>query len=104
MIGTTVSNSSLSAATTSCGVASEANSVKPRTSQNEHGDLHLDPLLGEALGEDVLGDLAVEVGPERLAQALALGEPLHHLVEARGELAELVAGGHRDRDVEVALA
>ena len=34
MIGTITSNSPLSAATTCCGVASDANAVKSRTSQN----------------------------------------------------------------------
>ena len=69
----------------------------------EDRDLELDALLGEALAEDVLGDLAVEVGAERLADPLALGEADHHLVERRRQLAELVAGGDRDADLVVAL-
>ena len=104
MIGTITSNSRLSAATTSCRRRAGGERGEVADVAEQHRDLDLDPLLGEALGEDVLGDLLVEVGAERLADALALGEPRDHLVEAGGELAELVAGGHRDRDVVVALA
>ena len=69
-----------------------------------HRDLDLHSLLGEALGEDVLGDLLVEVGAEGLAQTLALGQPLDHLVEVRREHAELVAGRDRHGGLEVAAA
>ena len=60
-------------------------------------DVELDPLLVEAVGEDVLRDLAVEVGAEGVADPLALGQPLDHLVERRRELADLVARRDRDR-------
>ena len=67
-------------------------------------DLDLDALLGEPVAEDVLGDLLVEVGAERLADPLALAQALDHLVERGRQLAELVAGRHRHGDVVVALA
>ena len=54
-------------------------------------------LLVELVGEDVLGHLAVEVGAEGLADPLALGQALDHRVERSGELAGLVARGHRHR-------
>ena len=58
----------------------------------------------EVLGDQVLGDLLVQVGAEGLAQPLPLGQPVDHLVERRGELAELIRGGDRDVLVEVPLA
>ena len=58
----------------------------------------------EVLGDQVLGDLLVEIGAEGLAQPLALGESVDHLVEGRGELAELIRGGDRHVLVEAALA
>ncbi len=39
--------------------------------------------------QDVLGDIGIDVGAERLADPLALGEPRDHLVEAELELADL---------------
>ena len=73
--------------------------------EEHHRDLALlalDQLA--ALLEHALRHVGVDVGAERLAQRLALGEPLHHLVEAPRELAHLVAGGDRDARVEVAAA
>ena len=94
-IGTTISNSSLSRATTSLAlrVAGELGEVADVA--DEYRDLALHPLLRESLAEDVLGDRLVEVGAERLAQLLALGEALDHLIERGGQLAELVPGRHR---------
>jgi hypothetical protein len=44
----------------------------------------------EVLVDQVSGHLLVEIGAERLSQALSLGQPVDHLVERRGELAELI--------------
>ena len=64
---------------------------------------HLDLLAGErgALAEDVLGDVAVDVGPEGLADALALAKPLDHAVEARPQQAHLAPLRNPDFRVEV---
>ena len=70
----------------------------------QHRDLHLLALEQLALREHPLGHVGVHVAAERLAQLLALGEPVQHLVEAAGQLAQLVAGGDRHARVEVALA
>ena len=79
MIGTICSNSSLIAATTSSAGVRSAKPVKS-ADVDEH-DRHLDLLAGEvgALLEDVLGDVGIDVGAERLADPLALGEAGDHL-------------------------
>ena len=101
-IGTTTSNRPLSAATTSFASAPAAKLVKSLTSQNRIETSSSMPSSSKRVGEDVLGDLAVEVGAERLADLLALGQALDHLVERGRQLADLVAGRDRDRDREVA--
>ena len=78
-------------------VGGEAREVAHVREEDRH--LQLDPLLVELVGEDVLGHLAVEVGAERVADPLALGEPLDHRVERGGELAGLIAGRHGHGDV-----
>ena len=60
--------------------------------------LELGPLLDHALGEHRVDERA-----ERLAQALALGQPGDHLVERAGQRAGLVGAEHRDPDAEVAV-
>ena len=79
-------------------------SVKSWTSQKTSETSTSWPVGVVVLADDVAGDLLVEVGAERLAQPLALGQAVDHLVEGRGELAELVGGGHRDVLVEAPLA
>jgi len=72
---------------------------------DEH-DRHLHLLAGQvrALLQDVLGHLGVDVGAERLADPLALGQSLHHGVEAELEAADLGAVVDRHADVELPLA
>ena len=68
-------------------------------------DTHdLDALAREAPREDERDDVAVEVGPERLAQLLALGQARRHEVEVVRQLAELVARHHGHARVVVARA
>ena len=50
-----------------------------------------------------LGERRVDERAERLAQALALGQPGDHLVERPGQRAGLVGAEHRDADAEVAV-
>jgi len=70
---------------------------------DEH-DRHLHLLAGQvrALLQDVLGHLGVDA--ERLADPLALGQSLHHGVEAELEAADLGAVVDRHADVELPLA
>ena len=103
MIGTTTSNSRLSDATTSFASASAAKPVKSRTSVNRTDTSSSIPSSVKRVGEDVLGDLTIQVGAEGLADRLALGQALDHRVEGGGELARLVAGGDRHGDREVTV-
>ncbi len=83
-----------------CGLGEAAEVLDVAEEDRDVDDL---ALLGEALAEDVVGDLVVEVGAEGLADPLALAQAADHLVERSGELADLVGGGDRNGDVEVAL-
>ena len=57
-----------------------------------------------AFAEDVLRDVAVDVGAERLPNSLALAQPLDHRVERARECAGLVDRDDWDAHVEVARA
>ena len=103
-IGTTHSNSSLRRETTSDAWPRAAAAVKSLHVAEDQRDLDLVTARLEVLADQVARDLLVQVGAEGLAQPLALAEPVDHLVERRGELAELVRGGDRDVLVEAALA
>ena len=69
----------------------------------QHRDLDLLALQQLALLEHPLGHVGVDVAAERLAQLLALGEPVEHLVEAAGELPSSSPDVDRHARVEVAL-
>ena len=101
-IGTTSSKNSFRKVTVSRALERSAKGVKSRTSTNITVTSALVALEQLALLEHALGHLGVDVAAERLAQRLALGEPLHHLVEAAGERAQLVARDQRHAGVEVA--
>ena len=90
--GTTIPKRSFRKLTVSRALERCANCGEVADVEDHHGDLALlalDQLA--ALLEHALGHVGVDVGAERLAQRLALGEALHHLVEAPRELAHLVA-------------
>ena len=68
----------------------------------EDGHLDLLALDHRALLEHALGELRVDEGAERLAQALALLEAGDHLVEGLRQAAGLVGAEHGHADAEVA--
>ena len=68
----------------------------------EDGHLDLLALDHGALLEHALGELRVDEGAERLAQALALLEAGDHLVEGLRQAAGLVGAEHGHADAEVA--
>ena len=84
-IGTMHSKSSLRRATIS-GARGRRRRGEVLHVEEDQRDLDLVAARLEVLRDQVLGDLLVEVGAERLPQPLALGQPVDHLVEGRGEL------------------
>ncbi len=54
--------------------------------------------------QHLLGDLGGDVAAEDLLHAVALSEPLHHLVESGGQLGDLIAPGDLGALGEVAPA
>jgi hypothetical protein len=90
----------LSAFTTSRGALGEPGEVPDV--EEQHGDLHLLALERDALFQDPLRHLRVDVGAEGVADALPVAQALDHAIEPRLEQTHLAAVVDRHLDIEIA--